>query len=179
MRVIAGRARGRALTAPKGLETRPTSDKAREAIFGSIPFQIAGARVLDLFAGSGAMGIESLSRGAQEAVFVDNSREAVSCIRENLKNTGLSGSIVQTDFHAALKGMRGAFDFIFIDPPYKSGFYEDAVDLILDNGLLGESGKMIIEHDGTIDLEKSGRIEIVKDKKYGKAHVTTCVELKR
>ena len=175
MRVIAGKARGRALKAPQGLETRPTSDKAREAIFGSIQFDIAGARVLDLFAGSGAMGIEALSRGAAEAVFVDSSREAAAAIRENLKNTGLKGELAVTDFRAALKGMSRAFDFIFIDPPYRSGYYQEAVAAIIDGGLLAEHGRIILEHDGTLDVDGLKGVEAVKDKKYGKAHVTTCV----
>lgn len=179
MRVIAGKARGKNLKAPQGLETRPTSDKTREAVFGSIQFDITDASFLDVFAGSGAMGIEALSRGAKEAFFIDNSKEAVSCINENLKFTGLNGVVLRDDSLAVLKRIDKRFDFIFVDPPYKSGIYESVIRIVCERELLNDDGKLILEHDGTLDVSDIECIEIVKEKKYGKAHVLTCVLVKR
>ncbi len=175
MRVIAGKAKGKSLKAPEGIETRPTSDKTREAIFGSLQFEIFEARFLDLFAGSGAMGIEALSRGAEEAVFIDSSKAAIACIKDNLKTTGLNGIVIMEDSFTALSRIKGKFDFIFIDPPYKSGYYEKAIRIICERGLLNDGGKLILEHDGGLDTSMIECIETVKDKKYGKAHVRICV----
>lgn len=171
MRIIAGKVKGLRLKAPEGLNTRPTSDKTREAIFGSLQFEIPGARVLDLFAGSGAMGIEALSRGARDAVFVDKSKKAVRCIKDNLAAAGMNAKVINSDFLTALYGMEGKFDFIFVDPPYKSGYYQEAIDAILKMSLLGDEGKLILEHDGSLEVKN---IVTLKDKKYGKAHIKIC-----
>ena len=171
MRVIAGKVKGLKLKAPEGLDTRPTTDKTREAIFGSLQFEIPGSRVLDLFAGSGAMGIEALSRGADEAVFIDKSRNAVRCIEDNLKAAHMSAKVINPDFSSALQRLEGEFDFIFVDPPYQSGFYREAIELIKIRGLLSEKGKLVLEHDGSLEVEG---VRIIKDKKYGKAHIKIC-----
>ena len=120
MRVITGIARGRRLKEPQGLETRPTTDRVKEGIFSSIQFEIEGRRVLDLFGGTGQMGIEALSRGAAHCTFVDLRKEAVGIIRENLKLTGLEGqaTVVQRDALAFLTRCREKYDVIFLDPPY-------------------------------------------------------------
>lgn len=121
MRVVAGHLRGRSLTAPPGRVTRPTSDRVREALF-SILGPIGGARVLDLFAGSGALGIEALSRGARHATFVDRDSRAVAAIRRNLAALALgSATVHRRDVLTFLNGATGPWDLVFIDPPYDEG----------------------------------------------------------
>lgn len=132
MRIVAGAFRGRRLNTPKGLKTRPTSDRVREAIFNIIAPHLAGARVLDLFAGTGAMGLEALSRGAESAVFVDESSDAVRLIRSNVTLCGVEDRtrIVQGSVEQALKRICSAgdlFDVIFLDPPYGKGYVEKAL----------------------------------------------------
>ena len=151
MRVITGIARGHRLIAPEGLETRPTSDKVKEGVFSSIQFELEGADVLDLFAGSGQMGIEALSRGAESCVFIDRDRKAVSLVKENLEACALRGSVLQAD---ALGYLRGGekFDLIFIDPPYDSGLYAPVLETInlVDN--LSDGGIIICETRKEIEL---------------------------
>ena len=119
MRVITGTARGRKLREPSGMDIRPTTDVVKEAVFNIIQFDIEGRRVLDLFAGTGQLGIEALSRGAADCVFVDESREAVSIVKENLAKCRFTAKVVQTDSIGYLRGA-GKFDMIFLDPPYDS-----------------------------------------------------------
>lgn len=141
MRVITGTARGRKLKTPENYDIRPTTDNVKEAIFNIIQFDIEGRRVLDLFAGTGQMGIECLSRGAESAVFVDQSREAVQIVRDNLKTCGLKGTVLQQDAVSFLNGC-GRFDLIFMDPPYDSDLYEivlnnnKLVDILSDGGII-------------------------------------------
>ncbi len=122
MRVVAGTYRGRKLVAPPGSETRPTSDRVREALFSVLGASVQGARVLDLFAGSGALGIEALSRGAERAVFVDSSHKAISAVRANLAALGIDADVRPIEARAALRAAstRGeAYDLVFLDPPYR------------------------------------------------------------
>lgn len=116
MRVISGSARGRKLKSPENYDIRPTTDKVKESVFNIIQFDIEGRRVLDLFAGTGQLGIECLSRGAAEAVFVDGSRESVKIVKENLKSCGMSAPVFQEDALSFLR-RAGKFDLIFVDPP--------------------------------------------------------------
>ena len=172
MRVIAGSAKGKSLQAPAGRETtRPTSDKVKEAIFGSIQFELEGSRVLDLFAGSGALGIEALSRGAAQAVLVDASREAVQAMRANLAYTGLleRAEVMPMDYARALARLYTPFDFIFLDPPYRSDLYAAAIAGIHARGLLEAEGFLIVEHDGQLSLEGE---KVLKQKRYGKTFVS-------
>ena len=118
LRVIAGRAGGRRLTAPAGLTTRPLTDRAKEALFSSLGAEVVEARVLDLYAGSGSLGIEALSRGAASAVFVERSRPALAALRRNLEVTGLSGTVIGSDVEGYLGRSEGEFDLVFVDPPY-------------------------------------------------------------
>lgn len=174
LRVIAGRARGKRLQTPAGAAvTRPTAERTREAVFGSIQFALTGAAVLDVFAGSGAMGIEALSRGAARCVFVDNSPAAVASIRANLAQTGFAGEVLAMSFERALQSVRGPFDFIFMDPPYAAGLYQPAAELIHARGLLAPTGKLFAEHAGGLALEG---FAAVRERKYGKAYVTVFVE---
>ena len=127
MRIITGSARGTKLESPAGETTRPTSDRVKEAVFSVLQFDIEGSAVLDLFAGSGQMGIEALSRGASEAVFVDNRRESVEIIKRNLASVKLDhGRVVQSDSISFLNSNRTEFDFMFLDPPYGTGLLQAA-----------------------------------------------------
>lgn len=144
MRVISGSLRGRKLKTPENYDVRPTTDNVKESIFNIIQFDIEGRRVLDLFAGTGQLGIECLSRGADSAVFVDQSRESVRIIGENLKACGLSAPVLQQDALSFLKGC-GGFDLIFIDPPYDSGLYEPVLEVINSVDILSDGGIIVCE----------------------------------
>ena len=148
MCVITGTARGRRLKEPVGLETRPTADRVKEGIFSSIQFEIEGRRVLDLFGGTGQMGIEALSRGAAHCTFVDLRKEAVGIIRDNLALTGLAGraAVVQADYQAFLSRCRETFDVIFLDPPYNSGMLEKALETITAIDIVSENGIIVCEN---------------------------------
>lgn len=138
MRVITGSARGRRLMTPQGMDIRPTTDNVKEALFNILQFDIEGRRVLDLFAGTGQLGIECLSRGAREVVFVDREREALRIVRENLKTCGFSAPLMQLDALRYLE-QGGVFDLILVDPPYDAGLYEAVLERInsVDNLSLG------------------------------------------
>ena len=126
MRVITGTARGRKLREPEGMASRPTTDNVKESMFNLIQFDIEGRRVLDLFAGTGQLGIEALSRGARSAVFVDESRAAVQLVRTNLAHCRLQGDVVQGEALGYLRTC-GKFDLIFLDPPYDTGLLDKAL----------------------------------------------------
>lgn len=144
MRVITGTARGRRLKTPENYDIRPTTDNVKESIFNIIQFDIEGRRVLDLFAGTGQLGIECLSRGAAEAVFVDESSAAVKIVKENLKICGLSAAVMQCDAISFLRGC-GKFDLIFIDPPYDSDIYNEVLKTINSVDILSDGGIIICE----------------------------------
>ena len=144
MRVITGTARGRRLGELKGQETRPTTGKVKEGIFSALQFDIEGRRVLDLFAGTGQMGIEALSRGAAGCVFLDASRDSVRLVKENLRRCGLTAQVIQCDAVGYLRpGM--AFDLVFIDPPYDSGLAAQAVRAVVSFDILSKGGIMVCE----------------------------------
>ena len=149
MRVISGTAKGKTLKTIEGLDTRPTVDRVKEAVFGSIQFDLQDSRVLDLFAGSGAMGIEALSRGAAEGVFVENNARAMAVVKQNAQYTGVDkrSRFIESDFVAALSKISGEFDFIFIDPPYEKNLAVNAVKLIFEKELLSKDGLIILETD--------------------------------
>ncbi len=173
MRVIAGKAKGHSIKAPKGMSTRPTSDKVREAIFSTIADKVTGARVLDLFAGSGALGVESLSRGAKHCVFVDNSVAAMSVIRENLVSVGFESRavVIKKDVFRYLKSYKEAsFDLIFLDPPYKIGVKEILRVIKSCLGLISKEGLIVIEH--TKKLRFEDHVSVYKTKTYGQTAVT-------
>ena len=169
MRVITGLARGRRLETPEGLETRPTSGKAKEAIFSAIQFEIEQASVLDLFAGSGQLGIEALSRGARFAVFVDNSAEAYAAVLRNLSSTGLMklARAARMDALAFLKSTREKFDIIFLDPPYASVLAAEALPLCA--AVASEGGIIICETDKDAYMPDCvGDFVCVKKYRYGR-----------
>ena len=145
MRVITGTARGRKLRELPGMETRPTTDKVKESIFNIIQFDIEGRRVLDLFGGTGQLGIEALSRGAAHCTFVDLRREAAAVIRENLQVTRLADQarVVQGDSLSFLASCREKFDLILLDPPYHTDLLEKSMEAITRFDILGEHGIMV------------------------------------
>lgn len=144
MRVITGTARGRRLKTPDNYDIRPTTDNVKESVFNIIQFDIEGRQVLDLFAGTGQLGIECLSRGAAGAVFVDRDRDAVSIVKDNLKTCGMKATVLQEDSISFLNHC-GKFDVIFIDPPYDSDLYESALKIINLVDILSEGGIIICE----------------------------------
>ncbi len=181
MRIIAGSARGRVFEAPFGRDTRPTLDRVKEAIFGSIQFQVPGATVLDLFSGSGNMGLEALSRGAAEAVCVDASSACATLIRRNGEKLGLSEGlrVVNADYRAALSAMIAEgkqVDLAFLDPPYASGFAADAVKILFGEKLLKAGGTVIVEHAWEQPPELGeGLWQVSRVKRYGACGVTTLI----
>ncbi|HWP52415.1 MAG TPA: 16S rRNA (guanine(966)-N(2))-methyltransferase RsmD [Clostridia bacterium] len=174
MRVITGTARGCKLAAPQGLDTRPTSDMAKEALFSIIQFEVEGSAVLDLFAGSGQLGIEALSRGARSAVFVDASREASQAITHNLEHTKLKerARIVMMDAAAFLKTVREPFDIAFLDPPYNKDLIATVLPLLVC--CMNPGGIIVCETErGETLPEASGVFTARKEYRYGKAKLTT------
>ena len=174
MRVITGTARGRRLKEPAGNDIRPTTDQVKESVFNILQFDIEGRTVLDLFAGTGQIGIEALSRGAGNAVFTDASGAAVKLIEENLRLTGFSqkARAIRTDACAFLETC-GKFDIIYIDPPYKSDMYEKVLKRINEFDILKDNGIIVCESTyGTPMPELGGGYEKVKEKKYGKIAIT-------
>ncbi|MCI6053597.1 16S rRNA (guanine(966)-N(2))-methyltransferase RsmD [Dysosmobacter sp.] len=147
MRVITGSARGRRLKELEGMETRPTTDRVKEGLFSALQFDIEGRRVLDLFAGTGQLGIECLSRGATSAVFVERRPDAVQLIRDNLRTTELQdrARVVAGEAMAFLEA-REKFDLVFLDPPYQSGLLEQALDRLTRFDILNPHGIIVAEH---------------------------------
>lgn len=171
MRVVSGSARGITLEAPKGMTTRPTSDKAKEGVFSAIQYELEGAKVLDVFAGSGGMGIEALSRGAASCVFVDCDVAALRCIKANLAKTKLTGRSVRADAIAFLSACKDRFDVIFSDPPYNRGWTEKLLPLAAK--LLEEGGIMLCETDSSEPRpEPVEGLAVRKVYTYGRAVVT-------
>lgn len=173
MRVITGIARGRRLIAPEGLDVRPTADKVKEGIFSAIQFELDNAYVLDLFAGSGQMGIEALSRGAKRAVFVDSSQTSLKCVNENLRNTGLArhAEVINRDSFDYIKMTGQKFNIIILDPPYHYGHIATLLPLAakkLDNG-----GLLVCEYEKDAELPETPEGLILrKTYRYGKINVT-------
>jgi 16S rRNA (guanine(966)-N(2))-methyltransferase RsmD len=174
MRVISGSARGRKLKEPEGQGIRPTTDMVKEAVFNIIQFDIEGRRILDLFAGTGQLGIESLSRGAAAAVFVDESNDAARLVRDNVKSMGFedSATVVRGDALAYIR-QGGRFDIIFLDPPYETRFIEKALNAIIEFDILKENGIIICE------TKEDKRLPDVappyskgREYKYGKIKIT-------
>lgn len=172
MRVISGKYRGRALVTAEGLNTRPTTDRVKESLFNILQWQISGARVLDLFAGSGGLGIECVSRGAEEVVFVDSSKASVDAINHNLRNMDCKGGVYQKDFEFALNVVKGKFDIIFIDAPYGKGLAEKAIGIIGEKGLLGADGVLTYEHaEQQTAADEIGGLIKYDERDYGKTAI--------
>ena len=175
MRVIAGTARSIPLLSRDGLDTRPTADRVKEAIFSAIQFEVEGRRVLDLFAGSGQMAIEALSRGAAEAVLVDQSKESVSIIKQNLNKTRLAdrARVVCSDYMEFLNRSKEGFDLIFLDPPYREKFLENALKRISEIDILKSGGIIVCERPADKALpDDFAAFRRVRDYRYGRTGVT-------
>ena len=175
MRVITGKARGVQLKTPEGLKTRPTSDRVKEALFSIIQFDVPGTRVLDLFGGTGQLGIEALSRGAKSAVFVDADDKACNLIKENLRRCKLDsdGQVVRGDYMDYLSRCRQKFDIILLDPPYAEVFLENALKKITEIDILESGGIIVAERPVGKDLpwDFPGYTRS-KDYKYGNTLLT-------
>lgn len=175
MRVITGKARGIQLKTPEGMQTRPTADRVKEALFSIIHFDVPGARVLDLFGGTGQLGIEALSRGAESAVFVDAREESCRLIRENLKRTKLEkdAKVIRSDYLDYLNRCREQYNIILLDPPYAEVFLENALKRITEIDILQSDGIIVAERPLGKELpwEFEGFTRS-KDYKYGKVLLT-------
>ena len=175
MRVITGKARGISLKTPNGMATRPTADRVKEAMFSIIQFDIPNARVLDLFGGTGQLGIEALSRGAQSAVFVDEREDACKLIRENLNRTKLESlaKVVRSDYMSYLRSSKESFDIILLDPPYAEVYLENSLKMITEIDILQSGGIIVAERPLGKELpwEFTGYTRS-KDYKYGKTLLT-------
>ncbi len=173
MRVIGGQARGRRLKVPKGRSLRPTSARVKEALFDILPHDLSGAKVLDLFAGTGNVTIEALSRGAAEAILIDSSKESGKAIRENVRRLGLADRtkvwIVPVTHAVKLLARRGeTFDIIFLDPPYEQGWVAPTVKAVAQGGLLRQTGVVIAEHSFREELQsRYGALVLCDQRRYG------------
>lgn len=172
MRVIAGSAKRIQLNTIEGLDTRPTTDRIKETLFNMISEYLADSSFLDLFSGSGAIGIEALSRGASRAVFVEQSKPAMQCIKQNLTKTKLNhlAETYETDVLSALKRMehQNKFDYIFMDPPYNMGLEKTVLEYLSQSKLMSEDALIIVEASIDTDFSylNSLGFEIVKVKEY-------------
>lgn len=177
MRVIAGRLRGRRVDAPRKSDTRPTYDRVRESVFAIIGPRIEGATVLDLFAGSGVLGIESISRGARSAVLVDIDQAAVGTVRGNVERLGIGQACdVRRGDALELLGrdaLGGPFGLVFVDPPYRSGLQAAVLDLLGEPGRLRPGTLVVVEHGARDDLpESGGSLALVRRERYGSTAVS-------
>lgn len=173
MRIITGSARGKRLMTLEGEQVRPTPDRIKEALFNIIQFDLPERRVLDLFAGSGQLGLEALSRGAREAVFVDSSRDSVQIVEKNITATGFGekAKIVFQDFQSYLSREAGRFDIAFLDPPYRKGLLEKALPLTA--AVMNPGGTIICEHPSDEELpDSAGDFVQVRSYRYGKILLT-------
>lgn len=173
MRIITGTAKGKRLLSLEGNATRPTSERIKEAIFSSIQFDLENRRVLDLFAGSGQMALEALSRGASRAQFIDSSREAMEIVKKNAKITGFEGvsKYLVSDWRNYIRkaSSRESFDLVFIDPPYAMNCCREAAEKLASSGMLA-CGAIVVLESGEEDIEPEtlSGYEIVKSTHYGK-----------
>lgn len=177
MRIIGGKARGTKLYTLEGENTRPTLDRVREALFNILQFELQGSSFLDLFSGSGACGIEAISRGAKKAILCDKSKQAIEIIKKNIEKTHTQEQIelYHSTYEELLKTkIKEKLDIIFIDPPYQTDFAYKAVKIILENNLINEDSILVIETDQekrVKDQLKSLEIEIMDERKYGRVNL--------
>jgi 16S rRNA (guanine(966)-N(2))-methyltransferase RsmD len=173
MRIITGTARGKRLLTLEGRDVRPTTERIKESLFNILQFGIEGRRFLDLFAGSGQVGLEAASRGARSVVLVDSSKESISVIQQNVKNTGLGAAVevVHSDYQSYLLRESGKFDLAFLDPPYSVGLLQAALPLVAEHMQVG--GTILCEHPVEEKLpEMVGDFVQGKQYRYGKIMVT-------
>jgi 16S rRNA (guanine966-N2)-methyltransferase len=177
LRIISGELRGRKLASIRGKQTRPTADRVREALFNIVGSRLAGAHVLDLFAGTGALGIEALSRGAKMAVFVENAAPALQVIQKNIASCRLESraTIVRLDIARSLSDLaplRGIFDLIFIDPPYRCDLIRPTLEQLTQGGLLSPEALIVVEHDPLEPVEPPQSLETIDHRRYGQTRLS-------
>ena len=177
MRVISGKARGTKLNSIESELTRPTLDRVKESLFNILQNRMQSAIVLDLFAGSGALGIEAISRGAKKAYFCDKNKKATEMIKQNLEKTRFLefAEVINGDYKKCIESLKDKIDIIFIDPPYKDNLSIDSIKLIIEKGILNQDGIMIIETDEICrdkrGLENLDKIKIIDQRKYGRVNL--------
>ena len=176
MRIIAGTCRGAQICAPRGMDTRPTQDKVRESLFSIIQAYVPGASVLDLFAGSGALGLEALSRGAGFAAFADHRREAAACIRKNIEKLRLADAtrLYLADWRQALAQMKAEgrrFDLVFLDPPYRLPVLEACCEALAQSDLLQRDALLVAEHLTAVPPEPGADFALWKQRAYGDTEI--------
>lgn len=177
MRIISGAARGRKLKEPQGMDTRPTTDKVKESLFNIIQFELEGRRVLDLYAGTGQLGLEALSRGAEHCTFVDQRREAAALMRENVRLCRFEDRtrIAQEEALSFLSSCREKFDVVFLDPPYGSGLLEKSLERLAQFDILREHGIIVCESETQWTVPAlEFPYEAGREYRYGQIKLTVC-----
>ena len=175
MRIISGCRRGHKLYEFEGKDVRPTTDRVKEAVFNLIQMYVTGSRVLDMFAGSGALSFEALSRGAVSAVLVDRDKRSVDIIRKNIEALRFDGlcTIVNGSCFDYLRRYDGdGFDIVFLDPPYNMGLIEPSLEAVAGGGALSENGIVVLESDSTDFRGEVPGLQIVKQRRYGRTYIT-------
>ena len=176
MRIIGGKARGTKLYTLEGLATRPTLDRVKESIFNIIQSEIYGSIFLDLFSGSGAIGLEAISRGAEKAILCDKSKEAINIINKNIEKTHAEEQVklYNADYEECLKKISEPIDIIYIDPPYQTDYIQKSLKIIQNSEFITEETKIILETDDekrVLEQIKDLKFEIIDKRKYGIAHI--------
>ena len=177
MRVITGSARGRKLKELPGLDTRPTTDKVKESLFNIVQFELGGRRVLDLYAGTGQLGLEALSRGSEHCTFVDQRREAAALVRENIRLCRFEdrARAVQEEALSFLSSCREKFDVVFLDPPYQSGLLEKSLETLTRFDILREYGIIVCESGTEWTVPPlAPPYEAGREYRYGQIKLTVC-----
>ena len=175
MRIVAGEFKGRKLAVPRDDSVRPTAEKVREAVFSMLQNEIPDAVVLDLFAGTGSLGLEALSRGARRAYFVDRDRQSIALVRSNVKACGAEerSVILCSDYGSAIGRIHDRAHIVFLDPPYKAGLMEDCLSRLASSELLPEGGLIVAEHGREEILpDDLSCLHRIRDRKYGKVRVS-------
>jgi 16S rRNA (guanine(966)-N(2))-methyltransferase RsmD len=177
LRVISGKLKGKKLFSAKGLSLRPTSDRVRESVFDILHGTVGGRRVLDLFAGTGAMGIEALSRGAVSAVFLENDPTSLAVLRRNLSACRLEGvsKVLAEEVEGGLSFLEGrgeGFELIFLDPPYGKGLVRKTLGRLAESGLLGSETLVVAEHSSAEEVERISLLQRVDFRKYGRTRIS-------
>lgn len=175
MRIISGKARGTKLETVEGLKTRPTADRVKEAMFNLIQFDIQGGKVLDLFSGSGALGLEAASRGAEFVYLIEKNNECHKVIIRNIEKMKMEDSVklIKSDVFVGMSRLNEKFDIIILDPPYGKDLVVEVIKHIENSGILSDKGLIVAEHSvDDIIPETLGKFSIFKQKKYGKIMVS-------
>ena len=174
MRIIAGSAKGRTIAGPKGLGTRPMTDRAREALFSSLGERVQGARALDLYAGSGSLGLEALSRGAGSVVFVEKGSEALTTLRRNVASVGLGGEVIRSNVEGFLERCRSNFDLVFVDPPYALSLASVQEVLSKLEPLLDADATVVVHRRVGEDPPTAGEgLDLIGKRAYGDSRLWT------